>query len=382
MKGLIINNTSVQRLSGPVSITILKPNDNFHERFKAPLIVLFGDLHFSNANQCHCRQEHCYKIYEPAFLQLWDSLDCPIDFYVEAFLHNEPTFPNFVTNREPLSLLLRNIHPCYKRNDKSKCITKNIHWHSADIRKASHKSYYNLERFIDDFSVVIEEFAKRDTYSVLMVKRIISKHLLKNYSKQTCIEYLELCKHGLRNPNFVIKFIENEHSLIMKQVKKTYEIWKQWIKQYMMFHIQANISNLSPNSTIDVDIPTIISNYLVSGDDQYIEKLIQYLYKHDRDLEDYESDFLEFNTMFLDMYMLTRTFKPRGDGKQATISLGYFGRDHSDEIIWFLTDVLKAYKIIYNIDNWKEGCTEDTIKRYIDFDKTINLDEIISDLIK
>jgi hypothetical protein len=380
MKGLIINNTQVQRLSGPVSITILKPTESFHTKFKAPLIVLFGDLHFSNANQCQCRQEHCYKIYEPAFLQLWDKINCPIDFYVEAFLHNEPTFPNFVTNREPLSILLRNIHPCYKRKDKSKCITNNIHWHSADIRKSSNKSYYNLERFIDDFSVVIEEFAKRETYSVIIVKRIITKHLLKNYSKEMCIEYLELCKYGLRNQNFVTKFINHDHSLIMKQVKKTYEIWKQWIKLYMLFHIQAKISNLSPRSRIDVEIPTLISNYLVSGEERDVEKLVHYLSKHERELDQYESDFLEFNTMFLDMYMLTRTFKKRGDGKQAMISLGYFGRDHCQDIKWFLTDILKGYKVIYEVDNWTEGCTEDTIKRYIDFNKTINLDEIIKSI--
>jgi hypothetical protein len=374
MKGLIINNTSVQRLSGPVSITILKPSDNFHNKFKAPLIILFGDLHFSNANQCQCRQDNCYKIYEPAFLQLWDKLGCPTDFYVEAFLHNEPIFPNFVTNREPLSLLLRNIHPCYKRKDKSKCITKNIHWHSADIRKSPNNSYYNLERFIDDFSVVIEEFAKRDTYSIIMVKRIITKHLLKNYSKQTCIEYLELCKYGLRNLHFITKFMKHEHSLIMKQIKKTDEIWNQWIRLYMTYHIQEKISNLSSRSVIDVEVPTLISKYLISEDDNDIQRLVNYLSKHERELDYYESDFLEFNTMFLDMYMLTRTFKPRGGGERTRFSLAYLGRDHCQDIKYFLTKVLNGYKVIYEVDNWTEGCTEDTIKRYIDFNKTINLD--------
>ena len=146
--------------------------------------------------------------------------------------------------------------------------------------------------------------------------------------------------------------------------------------------MQSKISNLSPRSRIDVEIPTLICSYLISGEERYIEKLVQYLSKHERELDQYESDFLEFNTMFLDMYMLTRTFKKRGDGTQAMISLGYFGRDHCQDIKWMLTDIFKGYKVIYEVDNWTEGCTEDTIKRYIDFNKTINLDEIISDLTK
>ena len=64
-EGLHINNNIViKKISGPVSMTILKPKDEtvkYFREFKnpiyAPIFILFGDVHESRTNLCNCEDD-------------------------------------------------------------------------------------------------------------------------------------------------------------------------------------------------------------------------------------------------------------------------------------------------------------------------------------
>ena len=90
LPGLIIGNTNIQRLSGPIGFTFLRPRNDIKS---LPLIVLFGDEHESyerNCMNCDCNRNKngcCYTITDPNFLRILDTLaddNHPVDFYVET----------------------------------------------------------------------------------------------------------------------------------------------------------------------------------------------------------------------------------------------------------------------------------------------------------
>ena len=105
MSKFIIGNKPISSVSGPIRVTVLKPDDDLRNRFKEegarlPYIVLFGDHHFDRENscdECKCKtnwitgkgwenKECCYEIDDPEFLKLFDgvsSKNYPIDFYTE-----------------------------------------------------------------------------------------------------------------------------------------------------------------------------------------------------------------------------------------------------------------------------------------------------------
>lgn len=186
-KGLILSGNVIKHISGPVSMYILKPDIDFHKKFKAPIFVLFGDNHNSNANLCtDCRCELndekscCYEVFSDKFLKIIDDVakdpKYPIDFSIEGglsdlnFLGNisknwknklELTKNKAITKNYPLPLLRERILPCYARNFKEKdpeyygktCPTTNIRWHLADPRQVNVAGYkynykYTLGRFL------------------------------------------------------------------------------------------------------------------------------------------------------------------------------------------------------------------------------------------
>lgn len=388
---LIINKQKVERLSGPVSVTILKPKNTFYQRYKTddnhiPIFILFGDIHFSGKNGCKVMDENDYNIYDSEFLKLFDrtaTKSFPVDFYVEAFLHNERSFP-YVTEREPMNLFLKKIHPCYGKRKSSKRITESIRWQSADIRRApTDEHQYNFETFIDKFSEVIEEFSKRNYFTPRIVKSIIKKNITNNYSRGQIIEYLDICKMGLRSKKFASALVSHPKSLIMKQANKIKNgMWDTWIKDYVEYNIKNKVRYLPKKSTIDVDVPTILYNYFYNGaDDKYIQQLTKYIIRHENQLEDYEMDFLEFNCIFLDLYMITRSFKPPRNDINPFISIGYFGRDHCSGISYFLKHIMKGYSTVYYKDNGdayeKNDLDEDEVNRCLEFKKDVNLDSLM-----
>ena len=96
-----IGNKVIDKLSGPVSIRILTPTEEFTQtEYNTSIIVLLGDEHFNKEHQCYNCDEYneknrcCYtgashyKSYTDDFLKLLDNFNDNIDFYLEGF-HSE-----------------------------------------------------------------------------------------------------------------------------------------------------------------------------------------------------------------------------------------------------------------------------------------------------
>ena len=172
----IINEQKIKKLSGPVSLHILKPDLSYYNHMKSeynihtPIFILFGDIHDSKKNHCRsCRCDPknktcCYRVYDNDFLQLIDEVadqHYPIDFFMEGFVHLEQKMK--LDNDEidqPIPMLRERLHTCYKRELRGtkkysrECPTSKIRWHSAYTRQ-SEKTKYNFEALIDYF---YEEF--------------------------------------------------------------------------------------------------------------------------------------------------------------------------------------------------------------------------------
>jgi hypothetical protein len=67
MSKFIIGNKPIYRVSGPVRVTVLKPDNDLKKRFeeegaRLPYIILFGDHHFSRENSCDDSRPSWWRI--------------------------------------------------------------------------------------------------------------------------------------------------------------------------------------------------------------------------------------------------------------------------------------------------------------------------------
>jgi hypothetical protein len=393
---LVINGKNIHQLSGPVSITILKPKKDFYNILKkksihAPIFILFGDIHFSSSNQCDDNSKQCHKIYDNSFLKTFDGIHrtkYPVDFFIEGFLHLENKLRKLKPEErdQPIPMLKDRLHVCYKkelRNTdlyKELCPTNGVRWHSADIRHAIDNPNYNFESFIDKFSEVIEGISLHKKVTVKLLKEIISMRLLDYYMKEDIIHYLHILKKGLSDTSFADDFIDEYNSLVMKQVYKMpyachIEMWKQMIKEYIVYNITTNVKRMK--TKMDEKLPTLLCKYFETDNEFYLEKFVEYVNKHKDYLEKYNDNFLEFNAIFLDLYMLTRSFKKPDNDINSFVSISYFGKDHCNTIKHFLTKIMKTYDIVYDHSNFKKDDDEKSVSRCVKIEPIVSVDDIL-----
>ena len=95
--GILIDDTLISRISGPVNLSILIPKKEFHKSHKAPIFILFGDDHFSFKNMCDeclCINKDkscCYEIFSKDFLKIIDNVAAKhiVYFSTESGLSNK-----------------------------------------------------------------------------------------------------------------------------------------------------------------------------------------------------------------------------------------------------------------------------------------------------
>ena len=166
-----IGEVNIDRLSGPVSFSILEPHVYFYNELKktntnCPVIILLGDEHSNPYFHCeNCLdtiEDKCLKSFNKPFLELIDNLNANIDFYIEGFTtdiqyikeYKFPynTEPKLLKKDYPINELREKIWDCYFKNRKNKCPTKNINWHFADARYTRYTEYiYNGIYFMEEF---------------------------------------------------------------------------------------------------------------------------------------------------------------------------------------------------------------------------------------
>ncbi len=178
MSGLIIQNKRIKKLSGPVSMFMLEPTNDFFIFMKnngglAPNIMLFGDEHIGNEDDLCETDTDAYAIYDYEFISLLNSYpkqdpNISVQFYLEFFdktlFENEEEinkrinkFESLISNNsrklEPPLYELRNKYlPCFynklRQTKNFNCEFSDIKWNMVDVRSA----YGNLEGYL--FSVL------------------------------------------------------------------------------------------------------------------------------------------------------------------------------------------------------------------------------------
>jgi hypothetical protein len=432
--GIHIGGKVIHSLSGPVSFYYLRPKQGNE---KLPLIILFGDKHRSKeqiCGNCICPDKHCcYTISDPKFLQLIDTLadeKHPIDFYTETFLTGSKPESFAKGYMEDFTSTSKDIITCYgktfKDSNENKCPTKNIRWQAGDPRqsyfKKSNFTFKNklpekiiYGNYIEGQLIYITDCIKEYLDSIiglgLLTKDYYDSHydLSKDYiyihkESKNILKYFEislfndidtymnLFSYNKTTPNdkFIekfFKFITKDNSLIYKQINKQYnpnfkqlEYWiniynkiSQFDNKYTYIQIDENDCNFIKNNIkFYADDNNYKNNYLITPN-PYLD--VERLHK----MQDNFKNIIILNmTPFLDIYVLTRIFKNHHGGKFASLTFGYFGYQHVENIVYALTnsDLINNYDLVYSIDNLYAR-NENTNIRCLKIDYNLYLDHEI-----
>ena len=364
----------MSKISGPVSMYYLKPISN-----DMPLILLFGDHHFSYDNMCPTRRSSMtsysenegskrnyvsFEIYSPFFLKKLEKLSTPsrpVDFYVEYFDDGDETgsFNSPLDKfREPA------FQPCYKRTVKkgSKCPAPNIRWHYSDIRLSKMKN--NIEYIFDSiyvFTQFCEEVNKRGRYEGVSIEtwlkisycihrrkikfddnliqqfleeksefrdkqENIGYHIIEFYKKCTGIDIGK--KEQMRQIIRVLasdKLYDDIVDLIFGYTNTTVNqslIYKQFVKQDQR---RIFADNEFVTEAMRYSLETKLSEDHTSPDEDALEHLANFdiAYKNYRDIA---TMLLHINSTFVDIYTILRMMK-KVDHSPA-LCIGYFGNSH------------------------------------------------------
>ena len=371
----------------------------FHKEFKAPIFILFGDIHFSRENictDCTCKTDVekscCYEVYSNDFLKLIDKIASdpkyPVDFSIEAGLHSvslesldkDSSYANvraFVDSsileanvqNTPMKLLRERIFTCYLRNVKEKkleyyknnCPTINIRWQLADTRQVNVKEgfnyKYNFGKFMHDIMFFFHFIYNTDVITTENFKEFLKNRFdnIKHFINKT--EYHEALKHIFDKDYY--KYIDKDTSLVFKQLKKLpkeeQKIWEKWIEEYYKYLHEIYIKRQPILLNID---------FLKNKYDDYIEYLIEFLEIYYGNhphisaenifnvylimIKDISKQlamliflrFIEITSGELDLYFILRSFKKPEGSNNPLISIGYFGADHCRFISYFLKNIL------------------------------------------
>jgi len=374
----------MSKVSGPVSMYYLKPISN-----DMPLILLFGDHHFSYDNMCECNS-CCHEIYSPCFLKKLDRLSTPsrpVDFYVEYFDDTDDTG----SFRSPLDKFRSPVfQSCYKKTMKagSKCPAPNIRWQYSDIRLSKTKN--NIEYIFDSIYVFTQfceavnrrgyfEGVSLDTWLKIsdsihhrkahfdreVVERFLEErpdykerranigyHILDFYKKQTGVDVTKLEQMRKIAQLLVSKNLADDIVELIFGFTNTSSnpslIYKQFVKQ--------DKSRLFANKDFVVDtmresLISKLSSEHSALKDEVIEHLSAFDIAYNR-YRDAGAVLLHVNSTLVDIYTILRMMK-RIESPPA-LCIGYFGNSH----VLNLVDILlrtSYYKKEYFVEEHKDN---------------------------
>ncbi len=368
-----------------------------------------SDLYQCDTCSCDLASKQCcYAVYSREFLELLDRLASPIhpvDFYMEGFMSlrerkmylesvstyythaQKNLYEIFVEKQkqltEPLEKLREEINTCYIRELRGTktfetfCPAKNIRWHKIDARFSSANLKYTYES-IDGFLFVIDNIVKENkllaqSEAVLNFETKIkqfqeTEHYSEMFQNQYINEMINLALlmlnydnpdlfinyyFSLDNPNFVY------NSIIYKQIRKMtapfndFNIWKKWFGEYYKYILSEEIAKMrasSPSALILTRWKNLFKTFLKDLQDKNYKKIVENT-SHDQNMS-----FIVFfallgsiNTLFLDFYYITRTFKKPEGAREGFLSIGYFGAYHVENLNYFFTNIMKLYNTNFNV---------------------------------
>lgn len=382
---LTIGDLTIDKISGPISFTMLTPKLTEFEKFKLldvrlPVQLFFGDAHKSTmymCKNCHCKADGkgpcCVKIYSKNFLQAIDSLastDFPVDIYVETFqpdkkIHLEVSDENDI---EPLHAL-EAYSTCYDRTLRGtkryerECPTQEIKWHYVDPR---HEDTYNRMEFIES---KIHYMYRENKLGIIFEKSTTPTKFLKElhayYKEQfSNPEEFIFANHVnkllfafLFNRDAVDKFFNlflnipttTYKSIIYKQMKKYPKSYLvpliETLKAYVRFVGNPTRININKDHYQDVvDVFELMSNdlpTLLKGG-KSAEAVAKKILAKSKKVPNFATEFRSIKTVIMDIYAILRMFKPI-ESNQAWLNVSYYGNAHSSNMIHFFTKIYPLY---------------------------------------
>ncbi len=410
MSKFIIGNKPISRVSGPVRVTVLKPDDDLRNRFKKegarlPYIILFGDHHFdreNNCEECECKtnwitgegwenKECCYEIDDPEFLKLFDgvaSKNYPIDFYTEQSYEPRLSDPKIYEINPSLDTadkegyLAKFIHDykiCYSKAEKEKrtprykkeCPTRDIRWHYIDMRDFTYGNSGDaqLNQGIIIYYNILKKFfyEPEDTVQSKIHNIVITHH----YKLQMTLDII------LNGMNFLKEYLTIDSDfLIPKQVRKQaikelrdMDLWNSIIKDNIniIFKKYFKYSD-TPFNTNDymtviqfyINVLQLISDNTVSKE-EFLEKRKE-LIKSVENYKIFENNQSNLNIMIsytikiamMDIYTVARMLK-KPKGTPGFLAMYYGGDRHTRNIRDILVSYF-SYEIVGESYNEKERC--------------------------
>jgi hypothetical protein len=439
--GVYISNVNriIRQISGPVSLYYLIPNPNKMIVVKRPLIMLFGDYHFSKKNMCQpCfSQKGCYRIADTKFFKMLNSIGGGgggVHFYTETFVDAEQTMSLFETGfaKGPLGDVIsrnKNFFPFHKNYDEAekRAIYPNIEFHAADARFSTMKDVSGTRR------MTLEQALMFPAFHIPTYDQHESINPGYDYFKSMDDVHKKACQTiwdaSIRLINDVYVFFpsifadvffdmyENPvyNSLIFKQTKKQINDvdWKSIMKK--LWHL--SFSTYATYATMYYDRET--EGYIIPGSKDYIhfksifigkygsKEMFDFL-THYEDINDFvgkfekltlsdvhikniknteyddkvktarktlEHFFTYINSAFVDLYFLMRIFKIPDRGSRAHISPTLIVGYFGNAHTVKLTKIL-AKEFGYQIDYRKDSNADD---RCITITKNI---DVLSDAAK
>ena len=398
---LIINTIPVNNLSGPVSMYIHIPNDNYLKEFPyAPILILFGDIHNDNTNYCNPVTN---KIFDTEFLELISKLvgakeeeteDGKVDFYVEGgeihkILDSEEDKEEF-----PMKKLWNLFKKCYTntrmkgREEYNPTCTpiKNIRWQSGDIRFfKKEEEKFDPSIFLNDISKEIQERMdknekenKKEDPDYTRRLSLITKRIL--YKQFNNIIVNDDYRFPIKTFDVIKEYITN--SLINKQLNKIKSYMGDDVYSKLLIKFRTYIISMMKQSMARFTLMTNIVENEIFGKltsitnnlknifncepfskEEGAELEIMKTYMDSNLHSAYYLYFLDMKTVMLDLYTMARIYKTmiksmrihpskrshekNTDAVHPLIAMCYFGNFHIENIKTFLSN---DYDLKFSID--------------------------------
>ena len=401
---LKINEPEVKKISGPVSMYLLKPTDDYLKRFPyAPILILFGDQH--NGIEGFCQQvdneKGHYKVSDVKFLRLLsDKVKGKglIDFYVEGGdIHYTHKIQD-TNGGEPMPELWNLFIKCYNNpkmedrkilpENKPTCdLIPNIRWQSGDIRNfQKERDKCNIWELLSDnigtaFSKAYNE-GNEDNPDEFFKQYI--RMTIESSRRPDCKEEIE---YNFTAEEIYDLYVESKDSLINKQInrisnKETQKYIKDRFATYINEFYRQNKEKYKIFNEVHSYFKQLFNGEIYAENSVNIVLEIILLYHHNSNLKVYLEFLMNIKSLMLDLYTMARIFKTMHGSipeKCPLINICYFGSVHIRSMYEFLTKDKYAYTAIIE----KHYNEYEKINRCIEFgDQDLILNEMIDKLVE
>ena len=362
---LTINGKIVNKLSGPISMYLLFPTDEYLALYpNAPIFILFGDNHRDGQGFCQDSDKiGSYKVFDPNFLQLLSDAigkkneelkeNRMIDFYLEG-----GEIHKFGITKYPMELPMEQLWSlftkCYNNRyettqdltdiDKENCgKMKNIRWQSGDIRffKEEWDKFTLANMFQSIEHDLFEDVKPPEDGKMDMPYVIKSRFRVEVIKAGGNIDYIK--NFNCSAYHVYEEYVLNEKSLIFKQLIKIPDNdviraiqakFKEYIDDFMSMYERDELYEY--DSIADIFKTLFMSELYSKESEDALDKI--YNYYNGR-----LNKFIKFiemrRSVMLDLYTLARSYKRMllDTYPKPIINMCYFGDIHIVNICNFLT---------------------------------------------